>query len=76
MRMVFAFSNPTVGFHERSQVLDDDCEMRADGYYNLSKAHGELMGRLCWDKHGVKSVLLRHRERRCRDRHCPAEPSR
>ena len=58
-RMVFASSNHVVGFHERSEVLDDDCSMRPDGYYGLAKAYGELMGRLYWDKHGVESVFLR-----------------
>ena len=58
-RMVFASSNHLIGFHERDEVLDDDCPLRADGYYGLSKAYGELMGRLYWDKYGVESVFLR-----------------
>ena len=58
-RMVFASSNHVVGFHERHEVLDGDCDFRADGYYGLSKAYGELMGRLYWDKHGVTSIFLR-----------------
>lgn len=58
-RMVFASSNHTVGFHARTETLDADCDFRPDGYYGLSKAYGELMGRLYWDKHGVSSVFLR-----------------
>lgn len=58
-RMVFASSNHTIGFHERSEVLDDDCALKPDGYYGLSKAYGELMGGLYRDKHGVESVFLR-----------------
>jgi uronate dehydrogenase len=58
-RMVFASSNHTIGFHERSETIDDDSYLRPDGYYGLSKAYGELMGRLYWDKHGVESVFLR-----------------
>ncbi len=58
-RMVFASSNHIIGFHDRADVLDDDSPMRADGYYGLSKAYGELMGRLYWDKHGTESVFLR-----------------
>ncbi len=58
-RMVFASSNHVVGFHERTAVLDADCDVRADGYYGLSKAYAELTGRLYWDKHGVSSVFLR-----------------
>lgn len=62
-RVVFASSNHSIGFHERPQGnqprLDADCHFRPDGYYGLSKAYGELMGRLYWDKHGVENVNLR-----------------
>lgn len=58
-RMVFASSNHTIGFHERSAVLDQDCALKPDGFYGLSKAYGELMGGLYRDKHGVESVFLR-----------------
>lgn len=58
-RVVFASSNHTIGFHERNETLDHDCDFRPDGYYGLAKAYGELMGRLYWDKHGVESVFLR-----------------
>ncbi|MHC2108445.1 NAD-dependent epimerase/dehydratase family protein [Methylobacterium sp. CM6246] len=58
-RMVFAASNHTIGFHERTEVLDDDCALAPDGYYGLSKAYGEMMGGLYRDKHGVESVFLR-----------------
>ncbi len=58
-RVVFASSNHSIGFHERSQTIDFDCQFRPDGYYGLSKAYGELMGRLYWDKHGVENVNVR-----------------
>ncbi len=58
-RMVFASSNHAIGFHERKEVLDDDCALAPDGYYGLSKAYGEMMGGLYRDKHGVESVFLR-----------------
>jgi uronate dehydrogenase len=58
-RVVFASSNHAIGFHERTETLDDDCDHRSDSYYGLSKAYGELMGRLYWDKHGVESVSVR-----------------
>ena len=58
-RVVFASSNHTIGFHERTEKLDADCAYRPDGYYGLSKAYAELMGRLYWDKHGVESVSVR-----------------
>ena len=58
-RVVFASSNHSVGFHERATVLDADCAFRPDSFYGLSKAYGELMGRLYWDKHGVENVNIR-----------------
>ena len=42
-----------------NERLDASCEFRPDGYYGLSKAYGELMGRMYWDKHGVENVNLR-----------------
>lgn len=58
-RVVFASSNHAIGFHPRSEKLDDDCSFLPDGYYGLSKAYGELMARMYWCKHGVESVLVR-----------------
>jgi uronate dehydrogenase len=58
-RVVFASSNHAIGFHERSETIDDDTQFLPDSYYGLSKAYGELMGRLYWFKHGVESVALR-----------------
>jgi uronate dehydrogenase len=58
-RVVFASSNHAVGFHQRDVKLDDDCLFLPDGYYGLSKAFGELTGRLYWYKHGVESVNVR-----------------
>jgi uronate dehydrogenase len=58
-RVIFASSNHAVGFHERSESLPADTTFLPDGYYGLSKAYGELMGRLYWHKHGVESVLIR-----------------
>ena len=58
-RVVFASSNHAIGFHPRSTLLDADCALRPDGFYGLSKAYGELMGGLYWEKHGVESVSVR-----------------
>jgi uronate dehydrogenase len=58
-RVLFASSNHAIGFHERSEPLDADCQLLPDGYYGLSKAYGELMGRMYWFKHGVESVAVR-----------------
>ena len=58
-RVIFASSNHSVGFHERTESIGADTQFLPDGYYGLSKAYGELMGRLYWFKHGVESVFLR-----------------
>lgn len=58
-RVIFASSNHTIGFHRRDVRLDEDCDLRPDGNYGLSKAYGELLARLYWDKHGLESLSLR-----------------
>src|SRR5262249_20253078 len=58
-RVIFASSNHSIGFHERVETIAADTQFLPDGYYGLSKAYGELMGRLYWYKHGVESVFLR-----------------
>ena len=58
-RVVYASSVHVVGLFERSAKLDQDCPLRPDGYYGLSKAYGELLARMYWEKHAVESVLIR-----------------
>jgi uronate dehydrogenase len=58
-RVVFPSSVHAVGLYDRSEILDQDCLLRPDGYYGLSKAYGEMLARLYWDKHAVESVLIR-----------------
>lgn len=58
-RVVFASSNHTIGFYPRGAMLDSTDPYRPDGYYALSKAWGELLGRMMYDKHGLESVHLR-----------------
>ena len=58
-RVLFASSNHSIGFHERSEALDADCQFLPDTFYGLSKAYGELMGRMYWFKHGVENVNVR-----------------
>lgn len=58
-RVIFASSNHSVGFHERAESIPADTPFLPDGYYGLSKAYGELMGRMYWFKHGVESVNVR-----------------
>lgn len=58
-RIVFASSNHAIGFYERGEMLSVTDPMRPDGYYGLSKAYGELLARMMFDKHGLESVHMR-----------------
>ena len=58
-RVIFASSNHSIGFHERTESIGANTQFLPDGFYGLSKAYGELMGRLYWFKHGVESVFIR-----------------
>ena len=58
-RIVFASSNHAIGYYERGESLSVEYPMRPDGYYGLSKAYGELLARMMFDKHGLQSVHLR-----------------
>ena len=58
-RVVFASSNHAFGMHEAGRMLGLEAPFRPDGLYGLSKAWGEAMARLYWDKHGIESVSLR-----------------
>lgn len=58
-RIVFASSNHAFGMYTIDEKLSLDAEYRPDGLYGLSKAWGELMGRMYWDKHGIETIALR-----------------
>jgi uronate dehydrogenase len=58
-RIVFASSNHAIGMYPVEAKLDLDCAFRPDGFYGLSKAWGESLARLYWDKHGIESVCVR-----------------
>lgn len=58
-RVIFASSNHAIGMHPRNVTLDETAPPRPDSYYGLSKAYGELLARMYWDKHGLESACLR-----------------
>lgn len=58
-RVVFASSNHAFGMHSVNSKLDIEAPFRVDGFYGLSKAWGEAMARMYWDKHGVEGISLR-----------------
>jgi uronate dehydrogenase len=58
-RFLFASSNHAVGFYERTHTIDDKVALRPDSRYGVSKAFGELLGRLYADKYGMEVLCLR-----------------
>ena len=58
-RVVFASSNHAVGFYDQLEVIDASVPQRPDTLYGLSKAFGEDLARLYWDKYGLETVCIR-----------------
>lgn len=58
-RIVYASSNHVTGYYRQSQTIGTDCAPRPDGYYGLSKAFGENLSRLYFDRYGIETACLR-----------------
>ncbi|GED87730.1 NAD(P)-dependent oxidoreductase [Streptomyces sp. 6-11-2] len=62
-RIVFASSNHAVGHTPRpgpgEPLLPIETPHRPDTFYGLSKAFGEDLAQLYWDKHGLETVSVR-----------------
>lgn len=58
-RIVFASSNHVTGFYRQDQVVSPRDPVRPDGFYGLSKAFGENLAQLYFDRHGIETVSLR-----------------
>ncbi|HEV7629011.1 MAG TPA: NAD(P)-dependent oxidoreductase, partial [Streptomyces sp.] len=62
-RIVFASSNHAVGFTPRpaegGPLIPVETPRRPDTYYGLSKAFGEDLAQLYWDRHGIETVSVR-----------------
>ena len=58
-RIVFASSNHVTGFYRQDEVISPRDPVRPDGFYGLSKAFGENLAQLYWNKHGIETVSLR-----------------
>ena len=58
-RIVFASSNHATGFYRQDEVVSPRDPVRPDGFYGLSKAFGENLAQLYWDKHGIETASLR-----------------
>ncbi len=58
-RVVFASSNHVMGYYRQSEVVDAFSPPRPDGLYGLSKAFGEDLSRLYFDRHGIETACVR-----------------
>jgi uronate dehydrogenase len=58
-RIVFASSNHVTGFYRQDEVITPRDPVRPDGFYGLSKAFGENVAQLYWDRFGIETVSLR-----------------
>jgi uronate dehydrogenase len=58
-RIVFASSNHVTGFYRQDEVITTRDPVRPDGLYGLSKAFGENLAQLYWDRHRIETVSLR-----------------
>lgn len=58
-RIVFASSNHVTGFYRQDEVISPRDPVRPDGFYGLSKAFGESLAQLYWDRWQIETVSLR-----------------
>jgi uronate dehydrogenase len=58
-RIVYASSNHVTGFYRQDEVVSTKMPARPDGFYGLSKAFGEDLAQLYWDRWGIETVSLR-----------------
>lgn len=58
-RIVFASSNHVTGFYRQNEVISPRDPVRPDGLYGLSKAFGENLAQLYWDRYGIETVSVR-----------------
>jgi uronate dehydrogenase len=58
-RIVFASSNHVTGFYRQGETITADHPPRPDGFYGVSKAFGEDLSRLYFDRHGIETACVR-----------------
>jgi uronate dehydrogenase len=58
-RVVFASSNHVMGFYRQNEVVDALTPPKPDGLYGLSKAFGEDLSRLYFDRYGIETACVR-----------------
>lgn len=58
-RVIFASSNHTTGYYERSRRIDSDVPHRPDSLYGVTKCFGEDLASLYHDKFGIETLSVR-----------------
>jgi uronate dehydrogenase len=58
-RVVFASSNHVTGFYKQSETIAADRPPRPDGHYGVSKAFGEDISRMYFDRYGIETACVR-----------------
>lgn len=58
-RIVFASSNHVMGFYRQSDVVDALSPPRPDGLYGVSKAFGEDLSRMYFERWGIETACVR-----------------
>jgi uronate dehydrogenase len=58
-RIIFASSNHVTGFYKQSETISADDAPRPDGMYGVSKAFGEDLSRMYFDRYGIETACIR-----------------
>lgn len=58
-RVVYASSSQVTGFYPTDTIVDPSMPVRPSSLYGLSKAFGENLSRLFFDRYGIETVCLR-----------------
>lgn len=58
-RVIFASSNHVTGFYRQDQVITPAHPARPTGLYGVSKAFGEDLSRMYFDRYGIETACLR-----------------
>lgn len=58
-RIIFASSNHVTGYYKQSETINAAHPPRPDGLYGVSKAFGEDLSRLYFDRYGIETACVR-----------------
>lgn len=58
-RIIFASSNHVTGFYKQSETISADNPPRPDSMYGVSKAFGEDLSRMYFDRYGIETACIR-----------------